>query len=64
MKTVTITKDMLIWHDDRSGLYKSPKGYVLVEYATGDARWMNKRWANDFLKVVTSEANRHQYIRR
>jgi len=51
--TVTVTKDMLVWHDARCGMYKTPKGYCLVEYATGDARWMPVRQAKDFLKRMT-----------
>ena len=55
MKSVIVTKDMLIWHDDRSGMYKTPHGYVLVEYATGDAQWMPDRQAKSFLKLADSQ---------
>ena len=53
MKTVTITKDMLVWHDQRSGLYKSPQGYVLVEYKTGDARYMSQQQAKNWLEMMS-----------
>ena len=51
MNTVTVTRDMLIWHDDRCGMYKTPQGYVLVEYTTGDARWMGARQAKYFMSL-------------
>ena len=52
MKTVTVTPEMRIWYDNRCGLYKTPKGHVLIEYATGDARWMPVRQAKHFLKTM------------
>ncbi len=53
MKTTTVTKDMLVWHDSRCGMYKSPtQGYVLVEYSTGDCRWMDAHQARKFMKAV------------
>ena len=51
MKTVTCTPQQLEYRDNRCGLYHTPKGYVLVEYATGDARWMSVRQAKYFLKL-------------
>lgn len=47
---VTVTKEMLEWQDDTCGLYKTPEGYVLVEYSSGDARWMNHSQAKDFMR--------------
>lgn len=48
---ITITPDQLRYRDDRCGLYLTPKGYVLIEYATGDARWMTVRGARNFMKI-------------
>ena len=50
--SVAVTKDMLVWQDNQNGLYKTPKGYVLLEYRTGDARWMSARQAENWLKLV------------
>ena len=49
-KSITVTKDMLVWHDDRCGMYNTPQGYVLIEYATGKIRSMSVRQAKSFLK--------------
>ena len=54
--SVTITKDMQVWHDERCGMYKHPKqGYVLVEFSTGDGRWMPVRQAKNFLKIMADK---------
>ena len=52
---ITVTKAMLEWHDDTCGLYKTPKGYVLIEYASGDARWMPVRQAKQFMLTNKEE---------
>lgn len=56
MKSTTVTKDMLIWNNGRSGMYKSPQGYVLVEYSTGVCRWMSTRQAKQFMKPISTES--------
>jgi len=53
-RTITITRDMLVWHDSQRGLYKSSQGYALVEYATGDVRYMSEQQAKDWLKRMGS----------
>ena len=48
---IAITPDQLKYRDDRCGLYLTPEGYVLIEYATGDARWMTAQQARHFMKI-------------
>ena len=48
---VTVTKDMLIFHTDKYGIYKHPKqGYCIIE--NGYARWMPARQAKSLIKMV------------
>jgi len=51
--TVTLKKEMLVWHDSQMGLYKSLLGYVLVEYKTGDARYMDSWQAKDWKRRMS-----------
>ncbi len=55
--TITVTKDMLIWHDTQCGLYKTPQGHVLLEYQTGDGHWMSARQAKNWLKLDDTNSN-------
>lgn len=53
----TVTKDMLIWHDNRCGIYKHPKaGYVLIEYGSDYARYMPARQAKAFIKMAQAKS--------
>ena len=50
-KTVTVTQNDLVWHDDRCGMYLSTQGYVLLGYASGEARYMPVRQAKNFMNL-------------
>lgn len=56
MKTVRATKEDLVWHDDRCGMYKTKEGYALLEYTTGDVMWMSARQAKSFIKLAKTTA--------
>ena len=60
--TEKVTKEMLVCGDEQCGLYKHPKeGYVLIEYSTGDARFMPARQAKNWIKIQ-SERAKHRNI--